>query len=363
MNTATVKFNMKDRPEFFKELRKRVNQYFKENNLSKHANFNMKLKTTFMLALYFVPMALMLAGVFSSFWVFLLLWAIMGLGMSGIGMSIMHDANHGSYSKNKKVNQGLGWLIHFIGGYRENWKIQHNVLHHSYTNIEGMDEDIGPGLIRMTPHQKRRWAHRFQMYYATFLYGLMTVFWSIAKDFQQVIVYNQKDLLKGQGLTFKNAMLQIILNKIWYFVLLIVVPILILDVSWWQVVVGYLVMHYICGLVLSLVFQAAHVLRETNFYVAEEDISIEDSWAIHQFRTTANFANGSTFFSWFVGGLNFQIEHHLFPNICHVHYRKISAIVKETAKEFSVPYLQHKTFLTALRSHYSQLNHLGTGKI
>ena len=120
-------------------------------------------------------------------------------------------------------------------------------------------------------------------------------------------------------------------------------------------------MHLICGLILALIFQPAHVIEETNFFRMAEDGSLENNWAIHQMRTTANFANKSTFFSWFVGGLNFQIEHHLFPNICHVHYKKISKIVQQTAEEFNVPYYQHETFLGAVRSHFSLLNALGTG--
>ena len=96
--------------------------------------------------------------------------------------------------------------------------------------------------------------------------------------------------------------------------------------------------------------------------MANENGSLENNWAIHQMNTTANFGDRSMILSWYIGGLNYQIEHHLFPNICHVHYRKISKIVKETADEFKVPYLQHKTYFSALRSHLSLLHALGTGK-
>jgi linoleoyl-CoA desaturase len=362
MDAPSVKFNVQDRPEFLRELRKRVNTYFKENNISKHANANMKIKTAFMLMLYFTPLVLMLTGVVSSIWPVMLMWVLMGFGMSGIGLSIMHDANHGSYSKSKKVNQSLGYLIHFIGGYRENWKIQHNVLHHSFTNVDGYDEDLESGAFRLSPEQKRKGIHRFQIFYAPILYGLMTMYWAISKDFEQVVRYNKKNLLAGQGLTLRKALTQVTFNKIWYFALMLVLPILLIDLAWWQVLIGFLIMHYICGMVLALIFQPAHVIEETGFYSPDENGSVENNWAIHQMRTTANFANKSRWFSWFIGGLNFQIEHHLFPNICHVHYRKISRIVKETATEFNVPYIQHKTFFGALRSHFSLLNQLGTGK-
>ena len=156
MEISGVKFNVQDQPAFFNELRKRVNKHFKENNISKHANFNMKFKTVFMLCLYFVPLILMITGVVSSLWPVMLMWVLMGFGMSGIGLAIMHDANHGSYSKSQKVNNALGYLLNIIGGYHVNWKIQHNVLHHSFTNVERFDGDIKNGLIRFSPNQERK---------------------------------------------------------------------------------------------------------------------------------------------------------------------------------------------------------------
>ncbi len=362
MSVPVVKFNTQHQPEFVKELRNRVNQYFKDNNVSKYANFNMKFKTVFMICLYGGPLALMLTGVVSSLWGVLLMWALMGMGMSGIGLSVMHDANHGSYSKNQKVNNALSRVLHFIGGYHTNWKIQHNVLHHSFTNVEGFDEDIETSLMRFSPNQKRKNFYRFQVFYAPLLYGLMTIYWLIGKDFSQIVRYNKKNLLESQGTTLRKSMIILTINKVWYGVLTIALPIFLIDLPWWQVLLGFLLMHFICGLMLALIFQPAHIIEETNFYVADDNGSVENNWAVHQMRTTANFANGSLLFSWFIGGLNYQIEHHLFPNICHVHYRKISKIVKATAREFNVPYNQHKTFFGALASHFSMLHALGTGK-
>ncbi len=362
MNIPAVRFNKKDRPEFFKELNKRVNQYFKENQISKHANTNMKLKTVFMIFLYFIPLILMLTGVVASVWGAMLMWMLMGFGMSGIGLSIMHDANHGSYSNKKWVNEALGFIVNFVGGYHVNWKIQHNVLHHSYTNVHEMDDDIGKdSIMRFSPNQKRKGFFRFQAFYAPLLYSIMTLYWCTAKDFQQLVRYNEKDLLASQGLTFPKALVQIIFNKSWYIVLTLLLPIMLVNIAWWQTLLGFILMHMICGLVLALIFQPAHVIEETDFFKVNTEGSLENNWAIHQMHTTANFANNSTFFSWFIGGLNYQIEHHLFPNICHVHYRKISKIVKKTAQEFNVPYHEHRTFIGAVRSHFSLLNALGTG--
>lgn len=362
MHHTAVKFNKNDRPEFFKILQGRVNGYFKDNNISKHANLNMKLKTAFMLCLYFVPLAMMFTGLLTNVWVMFAMWILMGLGMSGIGLSIMHDANHGSYSKNHKVNNALGYVLNFIGGYHVNWKIQHNVLHHSFTNIHGFDEDIEQDIMRFSPTQKRKAFFRFQAFYAPFLYGIMTIYWLVAKDFQQLVRYEKKDLLVGQGLTFKKALGQVVFTKSFYVILTFVLPMILLPHAWWQILLGFLLMQFICGIILALIFQPAHVIEETDFYVPRESGSVENNWAIHQMRTTSNFANGSRIFSWLIGGLNYQVEHHLFPNICHVHYRNISSIVKKTAQEFNVPYYHHKTFFDAVKSHFTLLNQLGTGK-
>lgn len=362
METSTVKFNNQLNKDFVKELRQNVNNYFKEKKINQYANLNMKFKTAFMLALYFVPMALMNFGVVSGLWPVMLLWVIMGFGMSGIGLSIMHDANHGAYSKNKKVNNALGYLMNFIGGWHINWQIQHNMLHHSFTNIDGYDGDIENVAMRFSPTQKRRPFFKFQVLYAPILYGLMTLYWLLSKDFERVVKYNKKNYLQRKGLSYKKAMRTVIINKIWYLALTLVLPLIVVALPWWQTLLGFFIMHYICGLALAFIFQPAHVIEDTRFYKVEEDQSIEDNWAVHQLRTTSNFAKNSYFFSWFIGGLNYQIEHHLFPHICHVHYKGISGIVKETALKYGHPYHENKTFAGALFSHFKLIHQLGTGK-
>jgi linoleoyl-CoA desaturase len=217
--------------------------------------------------------------------------------------------------------------------------------------------------MRFSPNQERKKFHRFQIFYAPILYGLMTFFWFIAKDFFGLVRYKEKDLLKSQDTTFSKALTGLIISRIFYIGFFIVLPLLLIDMPWYGTLLGFFLMHFICGLVLALIFQPAHVVNETEFVVPNEDLSIENHWAIHQMKTTLNFANKSHFFSWFVGGLNFQVEHHLFPNICHVHYKKISKIVKETADEYGVPYYSEKTFFGALRNHFSMLNKLGKGTV
>lgn len=361
MSTQQVRFNPRNNPEFVKELRMRVNSYFKDKGITKYANTEMKVKTITLISLYFIPFILMLTGVISGFWPVMAMWILMSLGMSGIGLSVMHDANHGAYSQNPKVNKVLGYLVNFLGAYHVNWKIQHNVLHHSYTNVEGHDDDIENALMRFSPSQPRRVLNRFQAYYAPFLYGLLTINWLVFKDFKQVIKYNRENLLKAQKLTFPKAITEVVVNKIWYVALTLVLPMIVVDLAWWQILVGFLTMHFISGVILSFIFQLAHVIEETDFFEADESGSMENNWAVHQLMTTANFARKNKVLSWYVGGLNYQVEHHLFPNICHVHYREISKVIKKTAEEYGVPYHEHRTFFGAVRSHFALLNQLGTG--
>lgn len=348
-----------EQDEFYKVLRKRVNNYFKENGISRHANANMVVKTIFMIALYITPFVLMLT-LFESTGLVLLMWVLMGFGMAGIGLSIMHDANHNAYSKHNRVNWLLGKLLIPIGGSDVNWRIQHNVLHHTYTNVTGMDEDIDTGvLMRFSPNQKLLKGHKLQHVYAWFLYGFMTIMWFVSKDYVQLARYKKKDLLKTQGVSFGSMLTSIIISKVFYLGVFLVLPMIFSSLPWWGTILGFFMMHFIAGLTLAMIFQPAHVIPSSNFPMPDKTGNIESDWAVSQLMNTANFAPKSTWFSWYVGGLNYQVEHHLFPNICHVHYRKISHIVRETAFEYNLPYYSYKTFADALFEHGKMLYRLG----
>lgn len=359
MSISSISFSKSHNVEFYKTLQHRVREYFKETKKSRYANANMVLKTIFMISLYFVPFILMLT-VIENRLISFAMWAVMGFGMAGIGLSIMHDANHGAYSKNKHINKLMGFMLNVLGGSDVNWRIQHNILHHTYTNITGMDEDINPGkVMRFSPHAERYKIHRYQHLYAWFLYGLMTLMWCTVKDYRQVIRYNKMDLVKTQGMTYRKVMLSIILSKVLYFAVMFTLPILFSSLSWWMIIIGFVMMQFIAGLVLAMIFQPAHVVPTSNYPVPDDSGNIDADWAVNQLFNTANFAPKAKLFSWYVGGLNFQIEHHLFPNICHVHYNKLAKIVKETAEEFNLPYISQKTFYGALKEHTIMLRNLG----
>jgi linoleoyl-CoA desaturase len=358
-SAPVVKFNQKDRPEFFRELKTRVDSYFKENNISRYGNGKMKLKTVFMFALYFVPFIMIVTGVAQSTWAVMLMWFIVGLGGSGIGLCVMHDANHGSFSSNQTVNKVLSRTMNMLGGSHLTWKIQHNVLHHMFTNVDGYDEDLETGAIRMSPNQKHKKMFKFQVLYTPLLYGIMTLFKLFVKDFIQLAKYNRLTLLERQGETLASAIFKVVLSKVIYFTIMIGLPLYFTDLPVWQVIVGWIIAQVVSGMVLALIFQSAHVLEKTSFYVPDENGSVENNWAMHQMHTTANFSNGSPFFSWFIGGLNYQVEHHLFPHICHVHFRAMSSIVKATAEEYGVPYYHNDTFIDALKDHFRHLSNMG----
>jgi len=360
MNYKSIRFTPNTKGDFISVLRKRVKIHFQEQNRSTYGNTGMVIKTIFMFLLYFVPYFLMLTGVVTDTLMIFVMWVVMGLGMSGIGLSIMHDANHGSYSKNKTVNKYLSYVMNLIGASSFNWKVQHNVLHHSYTNIEGVDEDIDPGiLMRLSPHAKYYKMHKYQHIYGWFLYSIMTFLWLTSKDFVQLNRYKKLDLIKGQKRTYKSVLIETIFSKIGYYAYALVIPLIFIQAPWWIIVLGFLAMHLITGFAIGIIFQPAHVMPSMEYPLPDDTGNMENNWAVHQLYTTTNFSPKSRLFSWYVGGLNYQVEHHLFPNICHVHYKRISKIVKETAKEFGLPYHSHATFLKAIIEHAKMLKQLG----
>lgn len=359
MQTSSIKFDKSVNVEFYKTLQKRVRAYFKDNNLTRYANAAMVFKSFFMLTLYIAPFVLMMT-VAQSAWVVFLLWVVMGFGLAGIGLSIMHDGNHGAYSKHKWINTLFGYVIHLAGGNPVMWRIQHNVLHHTYTNVSGMDEDIDPGkVMRFSPHEPRLKFHKYQHIYAWFLYGLMTMMWITVKDFKQAYRYEKMGLLKTQGRTYAGILTSIIIGKILYYAIGLVLPLIFAPAPWWVVILGFLTMHYIAGFILGIIFQPAHVVPSSDYPLPDESGNIKADWAVSQLVNTANFAPKNWLLSWYVGGLNFQVEHHLFPNICHVHYKRLSRIVRETAAEFNLPYNSQKTFAQALVVHGKMLKKLG----
>ncbi len=357
--TKKIRFATTNR-DFSTTLNRRVGDYFKTNSIDRHANSEMVIKTIVMFSLYLVPYFLIVSNTITNVIWMLPMLIVMSIGTAGIGLSVMHDANHGAYSNKNWVNILLGYSLNLVGANAFNWKIQHNVMHHTYTNIHDEDEDISPrGVLRMSPHTNWKSMHKYQHIYAWFLYGLLTIVWVVIKDFVRLIRYQKNGMVQSSKANIYMEWLILIATKMIYIGYIFVIPVIVTALLWWQVLLGILITHYFAGFILAIIFQPAHVIEGTEYPLPDDANHLENNWAVHQLHTTTNFGNESRWFSWYVGGLNFQIEHHLFPNICHVHYRNISGIVRATATEFGLPYKSVRTFMNALYGHMKLLKQLG----
>ena len=351
-NISFPKFSKKDPKKFFKILNERVNNYFKENKIKKTGNWKLYLKSTIIFLVFIVPY-FMIMFLDLNQWVCLGLILITGVGMAGVGMNIMHDGNHGSFSSKRWVNKLMGSSIYVLAGNAYNWQIQHNVLHHTYTNIHGHDEDLAAGrILRFSEHTKWKPHHRFQHIYSFLLYGLMTINWAIVTDFFQTSRYIKQKLAFKKFINPFKQWMNLIFTKTIYYSIWIVIPMIYLDFAWWKILIGFFIMHYTAGLILSTIFQLAHIVEKVEMPLPFKNLDMKNTWAIHQLFTTSNFSTNNKIMNWFSGGLNFQVEHHLFPNICHIHYKKLSEIVRKTASEFQLPYNEYKTTRDAIKSHF-----------
>ncbi|MCG8373248.1 MAG: acyl-CoA desaturase [Balneolales bacterium] len=354
---SLVTFNNKIDKEFSKAVKARVDQYFKDSNISKHANAAMIFKTVAILSIFLIPFLLIMLGnlPLTVMW---LLCFVMGIGFAGIGFSITHDALHGAYSSNNTVNNILGTIFDLVGANGYIWKITHNIIHHTYTNIHGHDEDLEVAeFIRLSPHTEYKPIHKYQRFLAFPAYSFATLFWVFIKDYWYFFKSPLGPYENKKHPT--NEWVKLIITKLFNYGVFIVWPLLALDITIGQFLIGFVTMHLTAGLILGIVFQLAHVVENTTHPIPNEDNMIENHWVIHEMLTTNNFARKNRLLCWYVGGLNFQIEHHLFPKVCSIHYPKISPIVEQTAKEFGVPYNCHETFLEAIGSHYRTLKKFG----
>ena len=341
---------------FITALRLEVNQYFIQNKIKKTANLNMYLKSFLMLLIYITPYLLMVLGFVdnSLFW---LCWLLMGVGMAGVGMCIMHDGNHNSFSNNRNINKIMGFTLQILGGTYKNWKIQHNQLHHKHPNVLHHDPDVSPiKLLRFSPDSDYKKIYRFQFIYAWFLYGLMTFSFATIKEFKQLIEWSKNEIITVSQ--FRQLMLELIVWKTMYYFFILIIPILVLNISFLEWFSLFFLMHFVAGFVLAIVFQTAHIMPDCKHLTYSEKLDL-NTWAINQLLTTSNYSPNNKLFSWLIGGLNYQIEHHLFPGICHVHYAKISPIVKRVANEYNLPYHYKQNFLQAIIAHTKMLYYLG----
>lgn len=355
---VTPKFRNLNRSNFHQELKKRVNNYFEQNNISATGNWSLYFKAILFWTLYVALYIHVLFFTPANNWIALAECLLMGGLTAAIGFNVMHDGGHGSFSKSKFWNKIAAYSVNALGASGIMWNNKHNIIHHTYTNIDGVDDDIEiKPMLRMCETQKKYKIHKYQHIYVWFLYTLLLIIWVFMTDYKKyfskkVGVVPIKKMSAFDHFAFWFA-------KVGYLAMMVILPIYMVGfVSW---LVGFLVMSMFAGFVLSIVFQLAHTVEHTNFPEPIEGTNdIENEWAIHQLETTANFATNNKLISWLVGGLNFQIEHHLFPRISHVHYPQISKIIKETCQEFNVKYIEFNKMRQAVVSHTLHLKRMGT---
>ncbi|TAF34479.1 MAG: acyl-CoA desaturase [Cytophagales bacterium] len=358
---SKLKFIDHTRSEFFATLKSRVDAYFKDNHISKHANAAMVFKSVLFIGCLVGTYLLIMLGGYGLGTMYLLS-LLLGASAALIGFNVCHDAIHGSYSSKAWINNALSYVFDLIGASAYVWSVSHNTVHHTYTNIPEHDEDldVAPGLIRVSVHERVKPIMRYQHFYAFPLYGLASLSWVFRKDFKK---FFQPAIGHVPMKRTLSSYFRLFFFKFLYYTLFIVFPLVFLDITWWQFLIGFVSMHMLEGLILGLVFQLAHVVEGVDFPEPNAEGNIEEAWALHQMQTTANFATDSFWANFFCGGLNMQIEHHLFPKICHIHYTKLQKIVQQTAQEFGVPYVNNPTFMGALASHYRMLYNMGKGAL
>lgn len=346
----------KQRDTFQGYMRARVDRYLRLTRQPSHGGGRMVTKTV-IIALWVIAsyLSLMLLG---YLWPVAILAALsLGIACAAVGFNIQHDAGHKAYFKGKKPNRLMALSLDLMGASSFLWNIKHNKLHHTYTNIEGHDDDIDLGLLaRLSPHQRRLWFHRFQHFYLWALYAGLAIKWQCYDDF--------RDVARGRIGDFHFVrphgweLVGFIAGKVAFFTFAFLIPFLI--VGWPNALIGYLAAMAICGVVMAVVFQLAHVVEPAAYPLPDQKTNeMSDAWAVHQAHTTVDFAPKSRIQAWLFGGLNFQTEHHLFPHVSHLHYPRLSRIVARACDRYGVPYHVHPTFFSAIASHYRQLRTLG----
>ncbi|MCC6818512.1 MAG: acyl-CoA desaturase [Bacteroidia bacterium] len=342
---------------FHAELRKRINDYFVEIKSKPTGNIKLYSKAIILVVSFIAVYTHLIFFTSENLFISLTECLILGTLTSAIGFNIMHDGAHGSFSQQKWLNELAGLSLNVLGANVFMWKTKHNVVHHTFTNIEGMDDDINAKpFLRLCESQKRYKIHKFQHLYFLVAYSLLYIYWIFFTDYKK---YFSKRV--GQ-MPIKKMSVQEHFSfwgfKALHLILFVVIPIIMVGFTAW--VIGFLTYGLFAGIVLSLVFQLAHTVSDTHFpTVNAETGKVEDEWAVHQLKTTANFATKNKIVSWFTGGLNFQIEHHLFPHISHIHYPAISEIVKQACREYNIPYIEYPKVRLAVASHISHLKSMG----
>jgi linoleoyl-CoA desaturase len=352
---ATPKFSNVPH-SFHAELKRRISAYFEEVGRSTTGDYNLFIKAVILMVSFaFLYIHLVFFTPIPA--IAIIECVLLGGFVAAIGFNVMHDGAHGSFSKYKWVNVIAAFSLNILGGNSFMWNVKHNVIHHAYTNIDGVDDDIDiQPWMRMSSTQKKYAMHRYQHLYFWILYSLFYIFWIFVLDYQK---YFKRQI--GNMPLKKMSMSDHVVFwgfKIFHAFLFVVLPIYLLGFTSW--LIGFSVFTLVSGFVLSIVFQLAHTVEHTAMPQPDSQTGkLEDEWAVHQLKTTANFATNNKVVSWLVGGLNFQIEHHLFPKISHIHYPAISKIIRKACEDYGISYIEYPKVRYAVASHVAFLRQMG----
>ncbi|MGB8191518.1 MAG: acyl-CoA desaturase [Chitinophagaceae bacterium] len=338
---------------FYADLKNQVNNYFILNKINNHANNEMIFKCVFWISSWIISWIGII--IFKDFFVIAL---IMGLGHMFchlmIAFNIAHDANHSALFESKRLNHFFGYFMELLGCNKKLWTIAHNQEHHTFINIHEQDNNIdGYKLLRLCPHDTWKKHHKFQWLYAPFIYALSTLNYATFRDIKLIFKYRRTGNLSINTI----FVLEFILFKAIYYVYIFIIPIFIFNVDFSIILSFFIMGHFINGIFLVFVFLTGHLTEETSY--PPSGSNIDNNWAVHVIQTTGDYSPKSTVLQWLIGSLNFHVAHHLFPKVCHVHYKRISPIIKRVALSHGYAYREIPTFFEAIKSHFRLLKQLG----
>ncbi|WP_340112549.1 fatty acid desaturase family protein [Maribellus mangrovi] len=354
-----VRFNSSPKQdEFLRELKKRVDHYFHENKISKHANPQMVWKSIIGFGSWLLVYALIMSNLLSQFPLLLILaFTLLGFVNIFLAFNVMHDGTHEAYTDKRKLNKLLGYTFNFIGGNQYLFRLMHGA-HHGFVNIQGIDVTLEThGLFRFTPHEPYKWYHRYQHFYTPVLYMFAHIHWVFIKDFKWFFVERSIGNVKNIKTPFKEYVI-LIGTKVIYLTLTLALPIIFLSAPVWLILLGFVSIHILPSLTFALIFQVTHVFEGTSYPEPDNNGIIDNSYAIHVLETTADFSRNNKTGRWLMGCINIHVIHHIFPEICHIHYPALTEILIDVANDFGLEYKENKTFWIALKKHIWMLKEL-----
>jgi len=352
-----IKFQSGSSSLFFRSLNKEVGEMIERNGLLKKAKKVLYIKTIFFLLLFGGMYSSLYLIDHSSFSSLAFNYVLIGLAGILLAFNVSHDACHGSFSKNKRVNY---WMYHLTfnlqGTNAYLWQLRHNASHHVFPNVDGCDADIDDNpFLRLSPQHPLKNYQRYQHIYAIFVYCIYSLHWFLIKDL--FYLFRKKVANLQQKKHSAKEFVLLFFWKIVYIVLLVIIPIMYgYDLG--NVLMAFTIMHVCLSLFFIHVLIATHLCMETQFPQTDENGNLPGDYYTHQLVTSLDYAPTNKIYNFFLGGFNSHAAHHLYPKLPHTTYPEISALIEKKAKEFNVPY-NKLSIVDAIRSHYQFLKVMG----